>query len=393
MTPAPPAPDGLRALPGAGLLALLLVLALVNAAAVRVNDFRVFHTAGQRVLRGEALYRAEDAAYPFKYAPVVGLLLAPVGALPLRPAKLLWELGSALALFAFLRQAARLAAPAPTRAANALAAVLLLPYLWHVFSLGQIDGFLLGAIALSDRWADRRPALSGLLWSLTVLTKPPYLVFVAAALVARQGRRLAALVAGLAAGLGLPALVWGWGQNLEVLHAWRAVLGRTTPELFCASSNQSFWAIGCRYLGPGLAGAAAGAAVGTLALAGATAWAVRAAPSGARDTVTSSCLGATALVSPLGWWTNLVALAPLVLGLLATLSRAEAPRWARAVAAAAVAALAGVALLTAEIVPRDTFVFWLNLRHYGLAALAATLAALAVRAPRAYSQPMTTSSM
>ena len=132
-------------------------MALVNALAVRTNDFQVFHTAGARALHGESLYRAEDGRFPFKYAPVVGLLLAPVGALPLRAAKAAWVLASALAVFLFLREAARLAAPVPTAHLHLLVLLLLSPYVWHLFSLAQIDGFLLAGMALSERWARRRP--------------------------------------------------------------------------------------------------------------------------------------------------------------------------------------------------------------------------------------------
>ncbi len=373
-------------LPGAALLLGLLLLALLNALALRTNDFQVFHTAGARALRGEPVYRAEDGRFPFKYAPVVALLLAPVGALPLRPAKAVWVLASALAVFAFLREAARLASPPPSRALHPLVLLLLLPYLWHLFSLGQIDGFLLAAMALSERWAARRPLLSGLLWALVVLTKPPYLVFLAVAVPARQWPRLLALLGGLAALSALALPVWG----VQALQAWVAVLGQSTPELLCSPQNQSLWALGCRYGPPGALGIAATVALGTLALAAVAVSAARAAPADATATGTSAALAATALVSPLGWWTNFIALAPLVYGLLAR-ALGSPHRW-RLAAAVALLGLGAVAVLTAEFISPDAFVFWLRQRHYGLAGLGCALVGLASR-PAGYSQPMTTSSM
>jgi len=364
----------------------LLALALPNAAALRTNDFLVFHTAGARALRGESLYRAEDGRFPFKYAPVVGLLLAPVGALPLRAAKVAWVLASALAVFAFLREAARLAVPPPSQGLHPLVVLLLAPYLWHLFSLGQVDGFLVAAIALSERLARRRPVLSGLLWALAVLTKPPYLVFLVASVLAKEWPRLLALGAWVVL-LTLCALpVWGGGALLS----WWAVLGETTPELLCSAQNQSLWALGCRYAPSGV-GALAIGALGTLALLLVAAWAAWAAPASARGTGTSAGLAATALVSPLGWWTNLIALAPLVYGLLGsvTLGRARAMR---RLASGALLGLAVVAVLTADLISQDAFVWWLRQRHYGLAGLACALLGLAARAS-SYSQPMTTSSM
>ncbi len=373
-------------LPGAALCAGLLVLALPNAAAFRTNDFQVFHTAGARALHGESLYRAEDGRFPFKYAPVVGLLLAPVGALPLRPAKAAWVLASALAVFAFLREAARLSSPPPTRALHPLVLLLLLPYVWHLFSLGQMDGFLLAAIGLSERWAQRRPVLSGLLWALAVLTKPPYLVFLAVAVLAGQWPRLLAL-SGWLLSLTLLALpVWGLGA----LEQWWAVLGQSTPELLCAPQNQSLWALGCRYGPPGFLGPLASVALGTAALVAVAAFSARAKPSQAPATGSSAALAATALVSPLGWWTNFIALAPLVYGLLGSVRSTQ--HWVRLAAVVSLLGLATVAVLTAELISRDAFVWWLTQRHYGLAGLACALTGLATR-PAGYSQPMTTSSM
>ncbi len=383
MTPS----DAAGRLPGAALLAAVLGLALLNAVALRTNDFQVFHTAAVRALHGESLYRAEDGRFPFKYAPVVGLLLAPVGMLPLRAAKAAWVLASALAVFLFLREAARLAAPAPTRSLHALALLLLLPYVWHLFSLGQIDGFLLAAIALSERWAARRPILSGLLWALTVLTKPPYLVFLAVAVLASQWRRLTAL-AGWLVLLTLAAVpVWGFGA----LTSWWALLGQSTPDLLCSPQNQSLWALACRYAPFGNWGTAVAVALGALALASVALWAAWAQPERARATGTSAALAATALVSPLGWWTNFIALAPLVYGVLGS-TRLGRTLWTRRLALGAVLGLAAVAVLTAELISRDAFVWWLRQRHYGLAGLACALVGLGAR-PSSYSQPMTTSSM
>jgi hypothetical protein len=362
-------------------------LAALNAAAVRTNDFQVFHTAGARALHGESLYRAEDGRFPFKYAPVVGLLLAPVGALPLRAAKAAWVLASALAVFLFLREAARLAAPVPTQSLHWATLLLVSPYVWHLFSLGQIDGFLLAAMALSERWAVRHPVLSGVLWALAVLTKPPYLVFLVVALLAREWRRLLALGGWLLALTGVALPVWG----PSALQSWWTLLGESTPDLLCSPQNQSLWALGCRYAPFGMAGTLVTVGVGTLALAGVAAWAALGAPLGARATGTSAALAATALVSPLGWWTNFIALAPLVYGLLGAATGART-RTGRVWAAAVVLGLASVAVLTAELISRDAFVWWLRQRHYGLAGLACALVGLALR-PSSYSQPMTTSSM
>jgi hypothetical protein len=79
--------------PHAALLVFLVVLALgliVEAAAKKLpmNDFRVYHTAGLRLLGGENLYRPlEDGFYCFKYSPVAAMFFVPLSLLPLAVAK------------------------------------------------------------------------------------------------------------------------------------------------------------------------------------------------------------------------------------------------------------------------------------------------------------------
>lgn len=178
-----------------------------------------------------------------------------------------------------------------------------------------------------------------------------------------------------------------WG-GVPALRDWWAVLGQSTPDLICSPQNLSLWALACRYGPPGVGWGLLIVALGTAALAAAARWAARAASEKALDTGTSAGLAATALVSPLGWWTNFIALAALVYGLLEGARRAGERR-VRLAARAALLGLGAVAVLTSELISHDAFVFWLRQKHFGLTCLVAALVGLLVRAAR-YSQPITT---
>jgi hypothetical protein len=71
-------------------LAVLALLTYVAEGPGEMNDLEVFHRAGARFIRAEALYRADDGHFEFKYLPASAALFAPLSLLPLGIAKLFW---------------------------------------------------------------------------------------------------------------------------------------------------------------------------------------------------------------------------------------------------------------------------------------------------------------
>jgi hypothetical protein len=345
------------------------------------GDFRVFYEAAHRFAAGEQLYRASDGEYPFKYAPVAAAPFLPLAVLPEALATLVWVLLAAAALVAFMRwSAAALAAEEPLSTHLAVV-VLLAPYSVHLLAMGQTDSVLLWLVAASAALAPRRPWLSGLLWAAATLFKPPFLILVPLALLAREWRRIAAFGAGIAAGLLLPALRYGWQGNLELLVAWRQILDATTPPLLCGPQNQSAFAVACTYLVEPAAGRsfqlaalAVGGVVAAPMLLSSLAIARRDRTAGFRAGL-ESALYLSAFLSPLGWRTNLVAAAPLLYRLVQAARRgsASAPR---GIAAATLASLFLVQRLNWEVVGPDRFYWLLAHRHYGLSMAAAAVIAL-----------------
>jgi hypothetical protein len=365
---------------------LLAPLALCSLAALHAlfvkpyaSDFAVVHRAAARVLSGEALYRLSELN-PFKYSPAAALLFTPLGALPMRAAHALWAALSALCTWRFLASTHRRAAAAPW--ASALASALVAPYVLHHFALGQCDAALLALAAFSDEEAERRPWRAGLALALAASIKAPMLALLVPAALFRQWRRL--LASGLALA-GLVALSAVHFHGLGPFAAWQSLLAATTPPMLCNPQNQSAWALACAYVAaptsPSFAPAVAllgGGVAALLALAAARA--NRADPARARAVAFAAALFLTAFLSPLGWWTNLMACAPL-LALLAEQTRSCLDPARRRLGAAALAAMALAGALNDDTVGRAWFEKLLQARHMGLAALLAALAVAWIQEP------------
>src|SRR5688572_15882096 len=186
-------------------------------------DFEVYRTAGRRVLAREPLYRADDQHYQFKYLPAFAIAMAPFALVDPEAAKAIWFALSAGLLTAFLRWSVR-GLPERRRSERVLlwlAALLMAKFYAHELMLGQTN-ILLGSLIVGALLAAQvdEPRVAGVLIGIAAFVKPyalimlPWLAFSAGA--------SAAFAAGsvLAAGLVLPALVYGWNGNVDLLVAW-----------------------------------------------------------------------------------------------------------------------------------------------------------------------------
>ena len=217
-------------------------------------DFEVYRTAGRRALEAEALYRPSDEHYQFKYLPAFALAMAPFAIVDPEAAKAIWFALSAGLLTAFLRWSVR-GLPERRRSERVLlwlTALLMLKFYAHELMLGQTN-ILLGSLMVGALLATQidEPRVAGVLIGLAAFVKPyallllPWLVFSAGATAA-----LACFIV-LVAGLVLPAFVYGWTGNVELLVAWfRTVTGSTAGNLLGAD-NVSLAAMWAKWLGVG----------------------------------------------------------------------------------------------------------------------------------------------
>ena len=238
------------------LLALLLLAAIAYQTRIRheMIDFVTWRQSVVRAIHAEPLYRAEDGHYQFKYFPAFALMMAPFGALDENSGKMLWFALSIACLAALLYWSID-ALPDRRRSKQALLWItfaLMAKFYAHELVLGQVN-LMLGALLLAALVAIRtgRSLLAGALVGFAVFIKPYALILVPWLFVTQ--RVSAAASAGLVVALGLimPAAVYGWSGNLELLRGWWITVSDSTPPNLLGSDNVSFAAMWAKWLGVG----------------------------------------------------------------------------------------------------------------------------------------------
>lgn len=348
---------------GVPLLYVLAVLLALHAWRIKTGiDLQVYLRAGARVLAGEEIYVAAEPS-PYKYAPSTAAVFAPLSLLPLRAAQLLWLLASALAFVRFVQVSAH-ARGLGAWWQSLVVLVLCSPYLSQVFFLGQADALLVLLMGLSELDAKRRPMRSGVLWAIVVAFKLPFMLFAIPALMFREWRRLAGLVLGAALVALVGVIAFGFSGFIHELFAWRALLQASTGVSLVATDNQSLTGILWKL---GLQSQVLLIAL-SLALLALGCW--------TRDRLHLSAVifFFAAFLSPLGWLSNLVVIAPMAAALLAS---RQAPS-----SRAGLALLALALLVNFDILGRERFEAALHLRVFGWLTLGAALCLIATHRRR-----------
>jgi hypothetical protein len=376
-------------------LAAIALVLFALAPMGTAKDYAVFHRAGARWLRGQDLYQLSDGVQCFKYAPIFAALLAPLSLLPQRLGWLALNALSIAALIRVMQWAARQMGVSPSPWRQALVLAMAAPWYGHLLWLGQSDGLVLWLLVESEQRAERQPVAAGLLWALACLVKPPFLIFLLAALLLRQWRRIGGLAVGLLAWPALGALRYGLAGGWAELQAWPHLLTASTGPMICWEFNQSVFAVACTYLAglapfgtPDFQAAVAVIAAGVVAIGLAAVRRVhRADPARGRFALGAFVLYLGAFLSPLGWNTNLVAAIPLAWALAALATDGAPPLRRLATAAAALVALLNCVdvLLLPLHLWEDTMQTLLFYRQYAIAGLwlaIASLGGLALQALR-----------
>lgn len=147
-------------------------------------DFRIYWLGGHVVTDGSRLYQERIAGLWFTNTPFMAASFAPLAALPLTLARMLWQSAAFGALIWACSSTAKLAGRRPPLVAVVTAGLLLEP-VWHSFFLGQVNLFLL-ALVLADmhRASLGRPAGIGIGIATAIKLTPA--VFIVLLLLARR---------------------------------------------------------------------------------------------------------------------------------------------------------------------------------------------------------------
>jgi hypothetical protein len=288
----------------------------------------VFVRAGERFARGLDLYTPGDEA-PYRYAPGVAALFAPLAALPFPVAKAAWifasaamAFGAALLVDARLGRRSALAVP--------VAWLCLSQPLAQELAHGQVDllVLLLALVAFAAEDRERDLAAGALVLVAAALKVAPALL-AAAWLVRGRWRPLLGCCVGALALVLVAVPAYGLAGALDQHVRWFTSQSSDVDGMVGVLANQSAWAWS-RHVGLGVAGGA----VASLALFALAVSEPRLALR--RDLL----LAVVPLVSAYGWPQLFVLAAPLAARLLA---HEGWPRWA------AGAAAAGVSLLSYDV--------------------------------------------
>ena len=256
------------------MLGILAVASLAMYAAIRAHrdltDFEVYRRAATRAAAAEPLYRADDGHYQFKYLPAFAVAARPLTWMSPETAKLVWFALSFGMVLVFVRTLV-VAVPDrrfPALGLGALTGVVTAKFFVRELALGQTNA-LLGLLLLLPAvvGTSRRPRLTGVLVGAAVFVKP-YAVLFLPWLVFTQPLGATVAAAGtLAAGLVLPASVYGWSGNLGLLRDWYHTVQDTTAPNLVHPDNVSLASMWAKWLGVGAPSSALAVASGAALVA------------------------------------------------------------------------------------------------------------------------------
>jgi hypothetical protein len=217
-----------------------------------MSDFGVCYRAGQRILRGETLYRTVDGHLQYKYAPVSAFFYSAFATLPNEAAKIIWYYLEIVCLFAGFWISYRCL---PSRERGkwfviGLGLLILAKFAGREIELGQVNIFIIFILVLMLlALIKKNEFAAGFLWGISIFFKPYAVVFLPYFLLKRRLRIVVSGVAVLAVGSMVPALIFGWRGNLIVLKEWVGTLSQSTPVLLAVSDNASLYAFLWKLLG------------------------------------------------------------------------------------------------------------------------------------------------
>ena len=225
------------------------------------KDYELWHETGQRVLKGEAIYPAVTKKFPFMYPPPCAIFLAPVSLLGQTGVVIAGGIVNAIAWFACILLAVRLATGARRRQhvlLYVLPSLVVAVYAWSNFHLGQpsliLLALMLGAfLALQQK----RGAVAGALIGFAAAIKA-FPVIAIVYLVYRRYWTAAASLVGTIVLLFvlLPMPVRGFDQARTDLERWTAGMLFKYDDTGMAQrpgrsnswKNQSIWGVANRLL-------------------------------------------------------------------------------------------------------------------------------------------------
>jgi Glycosyltransferase family 87 len=175
----------------AGYAVLLAEVVVVTGFAAWYDafDFHIYSLGGHAVLHGMKLYQFHWRRHGFTYPPFAAVAILPLTVIPTALSRVLWDVGSVVALAHTCRVLLQMAGLQVDRArlAQIVAASLLLQPVWNTLFLGQINLLLL-LLVVADVQRAARDRTTGLGIGLAAAVKLTPLIFIAVLVLAGRVR-------------------------------------------------------------------------------------------------------------------------------------------------------------------------------------------------------------
>lgn len=210
-----------------------------------MTDFSVCYQGGQRIIKGETLYRVSDGHLQYKYSPASAVFFSLFSFLPYEVAKLIWYLLELILLYLGLVISYDVL-PSKHKKKGfivILTFLIMAKFLGREIELGQVNIFIFFLLIVMVKAAvEKKDVKGGLFWGFSLLFKPYALVFLPYFALKKRFKLIASGLATALLGFIVPLIFYGFSGNLVVLREWYTTLSKSTPSLIDHYDNASIHA-------------------------------------------------------------------------------------------------------------------------------------------------------
>jgi len=231
---------------------LLLILAFLFFSLVYqyfvkkdMTDFGVCYQGGERIIKGETLYRVSDGHLQYKYSPASAVFFSLFTVFPYEVAKYIWYLSELVFLFLSLFISYDILPSKQKKKGLVLifSFLVLVKFFGREIELGQVNIFIFFLLIMMVKaLLNKKDVKGGLLLGFSLIFKPYGLVFLPYFILKKRFKLIASSLGTILIGLILPVIYYGLKGDITVLTAWQKTLSQSTPGLIDHYDNASIFA-------------------------------------------------------------------------------------------------------------------------------------------------------
>lgn len=210
-----------------------------------MSDFGVCYQGGERILKGETLYRISDGHLQYKYSPISAVFFSLFVLLPYELAKVIWYFLELYFLFMALIISYNILPLKLKKKGSVLilSFLVLAKFISREIELGQVNIFITFIlIIMLQALLEKKDIKAGLFWGFSLFFKPYALVFLPYFIIKKRLKLIGSGFGVIFLGIVLPVFFYGLKKNMFVLKEWYTTLFRSTPQLLTQYDNASIHA-------------------------------------------------------------------------------------------------------------------------------------------------------